>query len=99
MPAQVPEIPTMPKYTVLSSTFSSAKTLWTAGKSYKLLSSAESLVESVAEKALTLASPYTSVSSLKDVDAKLRPLLLDLDRAVSPYVATGLEKGQEGGKA
>ena len=37
-------------------------------------------------------------SSLKEVDAKLRPVLVDLDRAVSPYVATGIEKGQEGGK-
>jgi hypothetical protein len=98
MPAQVPEIPTMPAYTVLSSTFSTVKSVSTAGKNYKIISSVESLAEAVAEKALTVTSKYTAVSSLKEVDAKLRPVLVDLDRAVSPYVATGIEKGQEGGK-
>ena len=99
MPAQVPEIPTMPKYTVLSSTFSAAKSVWAAGKNYKIVSTVESLAEVVAEKALSASSKYTTLSSLKDVDAKLRPALAELDRAVSPYVVTGLEKGKEGGKA
>ena len=85
-------------YTVLSQTYSAAKAVWTEGKNYKLISTAESLAESLAEKALSATARYTAVSSLVDVDKKLCPVLVDLDLLVSPYVVSGLEKGREGGK-
>ena len=86
------------QYTVLTQTYCAAKAVWTEGKNYKLISTAESLAESIAEKALSATARYTAVSSLVDVDAKLCPVLGDIDRAVSPYVVSGVEKGMEGGK-
>jgi hypothetical protein len=73
-------------YTVLSSGYSTAKTVWAAGKDYRLVGAAESMAESVAGKLVAATSSYTRASTLREADVLLRPALLSADVAVSPYI-------------
>jgi hypothetical protein len=82
----VSSIPSIPMYTVISSSYSTFKSAWAQGKSYKVVSTAESLCESVAAKVVSATSGYTNASTLREMDVYLRPTLLGLDITVSPYV-------------
>jgi hypothetical protein len=73
-------------YTVISSSYSTFKSAWAAGKSYKVVNSVENVAETVASKVVSATSKYTKASTLREVDVILRPALLTLDNTVSPYV-------------
>jgi hypothetical protein len=74
------EVP--PKYTLLSTGYSTFKTAWTAGKNYRILSGVESLVEDVAGKVVSIAGK----TDLASLDAKIAPALLNADKTASPMV-------------
>jgi hypothetical protein len=82
---------TAPKHTILTTTYSTLKETWIAGKDYKVVSTILPFVESIGEKAVTLTSNYTGADSLEAVDDKLTPALADADVAVSPFVESTLE--------
>jgi len=65
MQSVIGNIPSIPKYMVLSSSYSTFKETWEAGKNYKIISSVLPLVEKVGEKAVTLTSKYTKANTLR----------------------------------
>ena len=83
---------TEPKYTVLSSTYSTFKETWELGKNYKLISTVLTTTEGLGEKALALTGKYTGASDLKTVDDAVTPSLLTADTTMSPYLESGVEK-------
>lgn len=95
MPAAVPNLPTLPKYTVLSSTYSTFKDTWAAGKNYRIVSTVESVTETVASKVVSLTSKYTKASTLGELDVIIRPSLVTADVKVSPYIENGITTGLE----
>jgi len=95
MPATMPNLPSLPKYTVLSSSYATFKSTWAAGKNYRIVATVEGLTETVAEKVVDLTSKYTKASSLSELDVVLRPALVTADVKVSPYIESGLETGAE----
>ena len=95
MPTAVPNLPSLPKYTILSSSYSTFKTTWAAGKSYRVVSSVESLTETVASKVVSLTSKYTKASTLGELDVIIRPSLVTADIKVSPYIESGIATSLE----
>uniref|UniRef100_A0A7S2QVF6 Uncharacterized protein n=1 Tax=Triparma pacifica TaxID=91992 RepID=A0A7S2QVF6_9STRA len=96
MVASVPaNLPSVPKYTLLTSTYSTFKDVWSQSKNYAVVSTAASLTETVAEKAVSLTSKYTKASTLKELDVVLRPALLGADIKVSPYIVKGIDTAEK----
>ena len=90
----VPSLPSVPKYTLLTSSYSSFKDVWAQSKNYAVVSTAANLTEAVAEKAVSMTSKYTKASTLKELDIVLRPALLGADINFSPMIVKGLETAQ-----
>ncbi|GMI10692.1 hypothetical protein TrRE_jg3025 [Triparma retinervis] len=91
----VPNLPSVPKYTVLTSSYSTFKDVWAQSKNYALVSTAANLTEAVAGKAVSMTSKYTKASTLKELDIVLRPALLGADIKVSPYIVKGLDEANK----
>ena len=96
MPAS--PIPSIPMYTVLSSTYSNFKAGWAAGKGYKVVGTLETAAESIASMAVAATSAYTKASTLHELDVKIRPNVLRADCAVSPYIEKSAKFASDGSK-
>ncbi|GMI34053.1 hypothetical protein TeGR_g9271 [Tetraparma gracilis] len=83
------EVP--PTYTVLSTGYSTFKTVWAASKNYQLVSTATGLAETVATKVVSIAAK----TDLAAIDAKLSPAFAKADRSVSPMVENTLKFGEK----
>ena len=71
-----------PSYPLLSTGYSTAKSIWAKGKSYQIIKPVEELSETIASKVVAVVAKTT----LADIDASLTPQLSKYDYKVSPMV-------------
>jgi hypothetical protein len=88
-------IPAIPKYTILSSSYTTFKETWEAGKNYKLVSAVLPLVETIGEKACGITSKYTGAETLSEIDVILRPTLVSADASCSPLVEKAIVQAEK----
>jgi len=80
-----------PKYTLLASTYSTLKTVWSEGKNYRIVGAVEEIAEAIATKIVAVAAK----TDLAAIDAKLSPVFENADRSVSPMVENSLQFGEK----
>ncbi len=56
------------QYSILATTYSTAKSLWSTGKQYKVVGTLESVAESLAKTGLKVADSVLKTGDLSDVD-------------------------------